>query len=48
MHSGVVPLSGVRGQVAEVTLMLLDPLAAVYIQPLRLAVTEEKTQCRLI
>lgn len=38
MHSGVVPLSGLRGHVAEVAVVLLDPLTAVHVQPLRLSI----------
>lgn len=44
MHSAVVPLSGVRGQGAEVTVVLLDALTAGHIQPLWLAVTAEIIQ----
>lgn len=44
MHSGVIPLSGVRGHAAEVTLVLLDPLTAAHVQPLRLAITEESRE----
>lgn len=42
MHSGIVPLSGVRGHVAEVTLELPDALTACHIQPVRLSITEEQ------
>lgn len=42
MHSGVVPLSGGRGHVAEVTLELPDPLTAHNIQPPRLSITDKQ------
>jgi len=41
VHSGVIPLSGVGGHDTEVTPRPLDPLTAVHVQPLRLAITED-------
>lgn len=42
MHSGVVPLSGGRGHVTEVTLELPDPLTAHNVQPPRLSITDKQ------
>lgn len=42
-HSGVVPLPGVRGDAAEVTLLLHDLLAVVHVQPLAFTITVVRT-----
>lgn len=44
MHSGIVPLSGDRGHVAEVAPQLLDALTARHVRPIRLAVAGEQTE----
>lgn len=44
MHSGIVPLSGDGGHVAEVAPQLLDALTARHVQPIRLAVAGEQKE----
>lgn len=41
-HPGIVPLSGDRGHVAEVTLELQGPLTACHIQPPKVTITTHK------
>lgn len=44
MHSGIVPLSGDGGHVAEVAPQLLNALTARHVQPIRLAVAGGQTE----
>lgn len=42
MDSGVVPLPGLCGDLRQVTVVGVDPLTTVHIQPMSFSITEEK------